>query len=315
MAIPSALASQIGVKTETTYGTAVTVDRFFPLVSESFNRQIDRLESRGKIAGRRVIDSDQWAAGNETLSGQVQFELYDHGMGLWLRYCLGAASQTNSGSTYTHTFTPGDLSDDFFTMQIGRPDTGGTVRPFTYAGCMVPSWEIGMSQGEIVTFGADVVASTETTGTALASVSYASDLLPFTFKHGAVSIGGSTANVKELTISGDNGLNADRRFIGSANISQPLESSRREITGQVMMEFEDLTERARFTGGSEFAIEAVLTAGDNTATFTFNARYDGGDVNVPDDGNLEITLPFKAIGDGSDADAFTVVLVNPDTTP
>lgn len=315
MPLPSGLSGQIGYKAESTYGTGVTVDRFLPLISESIKPQIQRLESAGIIAGREILDSEQWAAGNKTYAGQVQHELYDHGIGLLFTWLLGAVSTTGAGP-YTHTFTPGDLSDDFFTMQIGRPDIGGTVRPYTYTGCMATGFEIALKQGEIATLGMDVVAQAETTGTALASASYASDLLPVTFAHGAVTIGGSAVNVMELTLAGDNGLNVDRRFIGATTIAQPKRKTKRAYTGSLMMEFEDLTEYGYFTAGTEIDIVCTLTVGSNTITITMHARVDDPDgPNVSGEENLGITLPYKLIGDGSDADALEIELVNSDATP
>ena len=134
MALKSGLAAQVGLKTESTWGTAVTVDRFTPLISESMTEKIERLESSGIAPGARVLRSGQWATGNVEVAGDLGFELYQQGMGLWFRHMFGAVSTSGAGP-YTHTFTPGDMSDDHFTLQIGKPDVGGTVQPFTYAGC------------------------------------------------------------------------------------------------------------------------------------------------------------------------------------
>jgi hypothetical protein len=154
------LAAQIGYATETTVGTPVTTAAFLPLISESLTQDRTRLESNGIIAGRRVLTSDQWASGDVTVSGSVQHELYNRGLGKLFTAMFGTVATTGAGP-YTHTFTPGDLTGDSLTVQVGRPATNGTVYPFTYAGMKVASWEIACSAGEIATLGMDLVGQRE----------------------------------------------------------------------------------------------------------------------------------------------------------
>lgn len=154
------IAAQIGYALETTVGTPATVTAFLPLVSESLGQEKNRLESAGIIAGRRVLTSDQWNGGDITVSGSVQHELYNRGLGKLFTVMFGAVSTTGAGP-YTHTFTPGDLTGDALTVQVGRPATNGTVYPFTYAGMKIKSWELACNAGEIATLGADLVGIRE----------------------------------------------------------------------------------------------------------------------------------------------------------
>lgn len=161
MALKSGLAAQLGIVDEGTYGVPVTVTRFLPFYSESIKTTIDRIESKGIIAGRRTVDASQWAAGDIKVGGSVQMELYDHSLGILLKHMFGSSTITGAGP-YTNTFVPGDLTGKSFTMQIGRPDVGtGTVRPFTLDGCKIPSWALECSVGEIATLNFDVVAESE----------------------------------------------------------------------------------------------------------------------------------------------------------
>lgn len=152
-----------------------------------------------------------------------------------------------------------------------------------------------------------------TIGTALGSATLAAGLRPLKFNHGTISIGGTTANVKAVTLSGDNGLATDRRFIGSQFISTPLEAELRTYDGSVDVEFVDLTQTNRFLNGEEFAMVLGFTAGADSVTITTNSRFDGAAANVAGRGILEQSLPIKNIGD-TDAEAITAVLVNSDST-
>lgn len=316
MALKSGLAAQVGLKTETTWGTAVAVDRFTPLISESMTEKIERLESAGIAPGARVLRSGQWATGNVEVSGDLGFELYQQGMGLWFRHMFGAVSTSGAGP-YTHTFTPGDMSDDHFTLQIGKPDVAGTVQPFTFSGCKVTEWELAAKAGELVTLGVSVVGKDLATGTSLATASYgAGSGLPFSFAHASVTVGGSAAYVKEITLKGSNGLAVDRRGIGSAYIKEPLEAELRAYEGEMVCEFESLTQMNLFRNGTENALVLTIDAGSAAkCVITTNVRYDGSTPEVQGRGVTELKVPFKCLGPSTDAGAITAVLTNSDATP
>lgn len=375
--------AQIGYALETTVGTPATVTAFVPLLSETLGQEKNRLESAGIIAGRRVLTSDQWNGGNVTVSGSVQHELYNRGLGKLFTVMFGAVTTTGAGP-YTHTFTPGDLTGDALTVQVGRPAVNNTVYPFTYAGMKVASWEIACSAGEIATLGLDLVGQREfalrtvtdgvttsgstaissataafsvddigkpisgtgipagatiasvtsataavlsanasasgtgitfTIGVALATASYPASIKPLKFNHAAVTIGGASVPVKMLSISGNNGLNADRRFLGSYYISEPLEAALRDYSGTVEIEFTDLTQYTRFVAGTETALVASFTSGTDSVTITTNIRFDGTTPQVKGPEIIGVSLPFKCVASSTDASAITVALVNSDSTP
>lgn len=375
--------AQIGYAIEGTVGTPATVTAFLPMLSETLMQDKTRLESSGIIAGRRVLTSSQWNGGNVAVSGSVQHELYNRGLGKLFTVMFGAVTTTGAGP-YTHTFTPGDLYGDALTVQVGRPATNGTVYPFTYTGMKVSSWEIACAQGEIATIGLDLVGMREfdhrsvtdgvttsgstaissataafgaddvgkpisgtgipagatiasvtsataatlsanasasgtgvtfTIGVALASASYPASIKPLKFNHAAVTIGGSSVNVMSLSISGDNSLATDRRFLGTQFISEPMETGLRNYSGTVDVEFTDMTAYRRFVNGTEAALVASFTSGADSVTITTNVRFDGS---VPNVGGPEIvsqSLPFKCVASSTDSSAITVALVNGDSTP
>lgn len=315
MALQSGLAAQIGYANESTPGTGVTVTRFLPLVSETMVDDVERLESAGIIAGRRTMASSQWKAGREVIAGSVQHELTDNSVGLLLDHTFGTNNTTGAGP-YTHTMSPGDLTGKSFTTQIGRPDVSGTVQPFTFAGCKIASAQIAGSAGAIATLGLDIVGMSETTATALASASYGSSDACFTFVQGAVTVAGSAPSpvVSAFTLDIDNGLNADRFTAGSATTAEPLEAALRTYTGNIDMEFKDLTEYNRYKNATEAAVVLSFTLGANSLTITMNCRFDAATPNVSGPGIVTLSAPFKALSDTDDATAITAVLVNDDST-
>lgn len=314
MALDTSLAAQIGYAVETTAGTAVTVTRFLPLISDSVNQKIARLESKAIIAGARTWRSQQWQPGSIDIAGQVSHELYDRSIGMLLRACFGGVATTGAGP-YTHTFTPGDLTDDSLTMQIGKPDITGVVNAFTYAGVAATSWDIDATAGQLVMFNMNFAAMTEVTNVALASASYASSIKPMVFTGASLTMGGSSANCKKLTLHGDNKLDITRHFLGTATIKQPLESDLRDYTGVFNGEFESLTAYNRFVNGTEAALVATFAAGAQTLVVTYNVRFDGDTPNITGRGIVQQNLPFKAVGATTDAGAITAVWTTTESTP
>lgn len=316
MALKSGLAAQLGVKAETTWGTFVAPDRFYPLMSESLTEEIDRIESEGIITGARVLRSAQWAAGNVDVGGDIQTELYQQGTGALLKAAFGAVSTTGAGP-YTHTFTPGDLTDDHLSVQVGKPDVAGTVQPFSFYGMKVTDWELSMEAGGLVTLSTSLIGKQLATSDSLATASFgAGAVTPFTFKHASATIAGGAANVKKLTIQGSNGLDGDRRFIGSEYRAEPLEAELREYSGTVDLEFESLTQYNRFRNATEVALVATISASASASlTVTMNVRFDGSTPEVDGRGIVQLAAPYKCIGTSTDASAITAVLISNDATP
>ena len=62
MAVAGGLNSQLMAKAETTWGTAVVVDRAFEFDSESLKLDIERVEHMGLRPTRRVLGANNWQA-------------------------------------------------------------------------------------------------------------------------------------------------------------------------------------------------------------------------------------------------------------
>lgn len=309
MATPSGLAAQIGFKSESTVGTAVTVDQFHAgFVSEAIKQEIARIESAGLRAGRRTTHA--WKPGAKTVGGSLTLELWDEPLATLLTHMFGTVNTTGAAAPYTHTATPGTLTGNSLTLQVGRPDIGGTVRAFTYAGVKIPSWTLSGSVGEIPQLQLDISAYSEVTDVELASASYPT-AAPFVFTEGSLSIGGSAvAVIQEMSLEANNGLAVDRHRFNAATIREQLENGIREYTGSLTADFEDLTAYNRFVNGDEVAQVMKFDNGTDSLTITTNTRYDGETPEVSGPEQLTQPLPFKAISGTSDADAITAVLVN-----
>lgn len=310
--------AQVILGEESTWGTAVAVTRAYPFNSESIRNERPPVESESIRAGQRIQNEADYVRGVQRVDGDLEIELRTKGMAFLHKHMLGTISTAGAGPTYTHTATPGNLKGRGITLQKGVPGTGGVVHPLTYAGCKVASWELSCGVDEIAKLSLTFAGKNEDQGTALAVASYAanSDILAFT--HGALTIAGAAANVRSVTVSGDNGLNLERYFFSSTSRNEPLEgASRREITGTLEMEFVDLTQYNRFVNGTNAALVLTFTRGSNSIKYTANVRFDGETPDVDSMDIVDLSVPFKAVTTSAmtDASAFSAEIISTEATP
>lgn len=307
MAVPAGFAGQLGFKSETTVGTPVTVDQFHPgLLSAEFTASPERLDSQGIKAGRHVIHA--WKAGAQRITGSVELELWDEPLATLLRHMFGTIATTGAGP-FTHTASPGDLTGQALTIQVGVPDINGTVQPFTYAGCKIGSFELGVSVDEIATLSLDIVAMTEATGTALAAASYPASA-PFVFTEGSLSLAGTeVATVSEATVNADNNI-TERVKLNAATSKEPLQNGIRSYTADITAEFENLTIYNRVLNGTEVVCELKLDNGTDSLTIDGNFRSDSETPQLSGPEIVEQSLTGTFLSGTSDVDAMQAVLVN-----
>ena len=330
MAIRSGLAAQCGLAESSTFGTYQTPTRFVEFLEESLEYQIERVESAGLRANNRVLRTDRYAPGQKRVEGSITLEPATKGFGLILKHSLGATSITTpSGATLArlHAHTLGDIYGTSLTVQVGRPDSSGTVQPFSFLGCRVDSLNFTSSVDEILQAEVSLVGQDMTTAQSLATATYpttgsAAAYEQFYWTQGTISIGGSSvAVITDFEMEINNNLKSDRYFLGGATMSEPILAGMTEITGTITMEFLNLTAYQRFTANTQAAINAKWTAATAIEGSTYpyleidipKARFDaGGDPQVGGPDVLTQEIPFKVLYDGTNG-PITVNYLTSDT--
>lgn len=143
----SGIFSQFGIVDEVTYGTPVAVTKFVEFNTESLAGVYERIDSAALRVNTRVQRSDRFAINQKGAAGGVEFDVLSKNFAYFLKHMLGviAAPSALSGAdvgAFVHVATIGTLTAKSFTAQVGRPQTGGTVTPFTYGGGKVKMWEL-----------------------------------------------------------------------------------------------------------------------------------------------------------------------------
>lgn len=249
---------QVGLVSEVTYNTPLTVTRFGePLANPTLtlNKNIKqgqglRVASRVARSGRRVIPTSD-------CTGDVPFELASKGMGLWWQLAMGAGTSTLvSGSTFQQVFTFADTPPSA-TVQVGLPEAGGTADAYTYAGAMCSAFTINCPNGDIanVTFSLD--AASVATATALATASYPTTPSLFHFANGSIASGTLTAptttalasgtttiaDVRAFSMSVNHNLATDRFNFGASGKKAKPTVGLRDVTGTLTAEYDVSTYR------------------------------------------------------------------------
>lgn len=304
--MPGGSDGSVGFVSEVTPGVAVVVNKFLPFVSESIKQEIEYLDSK-TLTARHTLNATK--AGSQRVGGGITTELANTTLATLLKHMFGTIGTTGVGP-YVHTASPGPLTGKSMTIQVGRPDIGGTVRPFTYPGCKIAGWTIAANVGEIATLEFDIIGMTETTATGLAVPSFDASWSPFVFREASLTVAGAAPNnVRSASIGATNQLNG-RWGLGSGTSKEPLQAGKRPYTGTVSVDFESLTEYNRFINATQAALVYTFSNGTQSLVITMNVQFVGETPTVSGEELLEQPLPFRCLSATSDANAITAVLTN-----
>ena len=310
MAIGSGIGSQLGIATESTFNTPVTVTRFYEFTSENLTYNKKVAVGMGLRAGGQLPRSQRRVVTTTDSTGDITLDLPTRGLGLLLSHAMGStpSATTTTTGVYSYTFTLGDVYGSSFTAQVGVPQYGGTVTPKTIGGAKIQNFELGVAAGGIATGKFTVDAASLTTGVSLATASYSTISNLFHFAQGALTVNGtSVANVKDFTVTVANTLKGDRYNLGSAGTkAEQVINGFRKISGKLTAEFSDTTLLNAFLADSTTALVLTFTGATiaNGAKETLSitipaAKFNADTPNVPGAGVIDLSMTFEGYDDGS----------------
>lgn len=324
------LGSRLTIAKEGTFGTAsVGTYRAIPFLSESLKKTTERVVSPSLRGGFMVRSAAATRNGKTIVRGDVQSLLHDSGASLLWEAMLGKNTTAGAGP-YTHTAVLQDVGSDLpsYTIQVGLGGTSSSFSRKRVLGAVVESWELAASAGDPVTLGitwvgqdAAVAESTATTGTVPSSQTY------YDWRDCTISIDTLTLDcVTSFTLSGNNGINADRYCLGQALMSHPKRNAATELTGVATIYLPsnsatttptDLVAAMQDTGTLDLTATFLVSGGSNEVEITATAQIQADDYPAVDgEAELTITIPFVIYREddaATDASAITVVCTNGDS--
>jgi hypothetical protein len=344
MAIGSGIAAQFGYAAESVaWGTVATPDHFVDFNDESLSYAPNWIEGQGLHAGGQMKRLARLNRSSYSAGGNVTMELATNKLGLMVKHMLGSSGTATlvSGAAYKQVHQLGSSTGLGLTLQIGRPQTDGTVKPFTYPGAKPTGWTIAVSDQANATLSVDFDAKDEVTSTGLAAASYVAAANVFNFSQvsafkiggtastttGVVSIasGVSVASIcRSFSVTGTRPVAAQRFGLGNAGAkSEQIENGFTTITGSLGAEF---TSQAEFY--DLFKTQAANTAGTPLQLTFTGAAISGGnysfdiilpavkfklvdpDVNGPD--LVTQTVDFETYDDGTN-NPIQITIISTDT--
>jgi hypothetical protein len=341
--VGSGLSSQILVKDEATWGVAPSLTSG----ADSFEFKSDTMELKKTTvvgeglaptfvfhrAKRRVLT-------NYDCNGDLSMELPTRNLGFWLRHMVGDFTETPTqiltSGVYKTVFQPkSSFFGHSFCMQKGVPTAdNATVEPFTYTGCKLTGWEIGVATGAIATFTLHIDARNElagagngdplngsvpslatwtptTSGLGMSVWHFREATLNYggtpTLTSGVVSLSGTTAAaaVRDVSIAHSTSLDSNRVFVGGNGFkSEQIENGYRTLNGSFTADFYSSEAYYNaFAADTTTSLELVFT-GPTVSGQTYlldiiipNIKLDGESPKVPGPSVIQQAVSFTGYDD------------------
>lgn len=293
MSTGTGLSMQLGIATESSYGTYAAPTRFLPIDAggESVQEVVEPVVAEllgGPTIWRRTVDVRTYAKG---AAGDIPFVALTRGFGIILRHALGSVTSdqpdpTERPNEWRHVFAPSadgcrGLSA---TVQIGRPRRDDrVVVPYTYLGGKVTGFELSCSSGEPLKMSTSWDFQSVDLSQPLASPTWI-DGVPFIFADLSVMVNGTAVRVRQASISMDWSLATDDWLFGATR-DEPVLSDRPTIEGSLSTSYTS-------------DVEALLTAWRDGATIgplVLTAEYGEIDAGQSNPYRLIVEVPSLQI--------------------
>lgn len=289
MANATSANTKIGIVAETVFGTtpstpALTAQRF---ASASFNLTKPELLDNS-ITGQR--DYSYVMTGNKTVAGSLSGSLSHDNYDTLLETAMFNAWATN-------TLKNGNTKKSV-TLEIAQPDVPSYRN---YTGVIANSFTVNAPVDGTAEISFEFVGLAETVGTtSIDANGYTAQPTrqPFTHCGGLISEGGTPlgyANGVSFTLTN----NITPAFYWGDCDAGDLIEGRTDITGTLDVFFANNTLYNKFVSSTYSSISVTLNDGQgNTLTFTLpKIMYTGGDQPISGDGQIIVSLPFRAVYD------------------
>lgn len=321
--------ASIGIKKETVYGTAVTVDAHLEFTSESLQKSVDYMQGQGLRVGSATDRWNRRVPGKIDASGDIVCDADSVSLAVLLEAALGKVTTGGTGAPYgrLYTLATGDTPPSY-TIQKGIPVLGGaSVAPHTFSGMVCDKLTLNAANGAIVEASTSWVGKDMVTATALVTPAYPASSNLFGFFKGSISVGGSptlptvtapstggtaVANVRDCQVTVENNLDDNGwNFGGSGTRTRSPAYGRRKVSGQLTAEFDAMTLRDASLGNTGLGLVLDFTAGTNERLQVVLPKIGLGS-NVPNSNGGDVIVQqfdFTAFEDGA-SPAVLILLQN-----
>lgn len=314
MAIGSGLGAQIGIASESSYGTFTASSKFIEFTKESLALKKTTAQSMGIAAGRLLPLSARRVVTRKEVQGSLEMEVSNKGMGLLLQQLMGTSVtpvQQGVTTAYLQTHTLASVAGKSLTIQKGVPLTTGTVTDKTLVGCKITSGEFACGVGEMLTASFEIDGKDCDETQTLAAASY-SNMSPFNFAQMALktgTFGAETAldGIRKVSCKIERPQDVERFYANQAALKrEPIENDQVKITGSLETDYVATTLDDLHTSDGatslvwEFVGPLIASTFFETFRITLPAvRFDEGPPVVDGFGVIKPTFNFTGLYDGT----------------
>ena len=338
--MPTQLDAQLGLIKEVTYGTPLTVNAFYPFVSESLTWMPEYAQGAGMRVGRRLDRADRDVLVKQSVGGEFTTEGVTRNLGKLFEAALGVGVSTQIGATiaYQQLFTPTQGLLPSYTIQKGLPPLGGgAASPTTFTGMVCSGFELSADNAGIPTITFPWVGRAIDTVTGLAAASYPANVELYSFVHGSIRLGGAvtvptatalatggtaTANIRSASLSYDNGLDSEGFNFGGLGLrSRRPEVGKAAVSGQLTVEYDNNVLRDAWLAGTQLSLvltyattNAIVAASFPTLQIVIPSIRLRGDIPQANGGDVVTqSIDFTAFDGGVAAQPVYVAIVTAET--
>lgn len=308
MATYLGFGSFLGVGEESAWGTAVSRDHFYRLMSSSIRRVVAKTqretlyEGSGLVSAKHFIDRD-------IVEGDVVILATYEGMGLLLKHTLWASGTSGpSGGYYTHTYTLGaSAPTGGLTMEVCQ----GTGSAIVYEGCRIKSARFRVTAEGRMEITLSIVGETSGAPTSASSPTFTTTETELEgWMVGALGWNSDSYVARDAEVMIDNKLDA-RVKLGSKLTKDPKPTGLREITCSATIDYESDDPQNDYTGDTSATLSFSATSG----TFSFGFALHGAhltkdEIGVNTHGVLPEALTWRASHVDSSNKGIAVTVIN-----
>lgn len=329
--------TQFGIGKETVYGTEVVATKFFEIMTEDIKGNYQRVQAEA-LSSYYVDRADRFGVAAKGAAGSVALEPLTKGFGSWLKWMMGDLTSTArsapDAAAVDHVAPVGNLFGDNITVQVGRAQVDGTIKPWTYGGGKVTGWELSNQVDQTLRanismdFARESSPASPTGAFVLATPALPTGADIFMWQSAVLTYNAVSMTLPEFSVRMDNQLNVERFFLGQAGIKkEPSQDGKRSIEFSFRSSYDDYTYWNKVASATNAGTYASLTAkwlgltaipGTTAPVFpTIQvtipvARLDEGAPNVAGAGMLEQAVTGRGLYDGTNP-ALTLTYTSIDT--
>lgn len=308
MATYLGFGSYLGAGEESAWGTAVSRDHFWRLVSSDLRRVLTKTpretldEGSGGMSGKHFVSRD-------LVQGSVTILATFEGIGLLLKHLMwGAATTGPSGGYYTHTYTLGaSAPTGGLTLEIVQ----GTGSAIVYEGCRIQSARFRLQADGRMEITMQIIGETSGAPTTATSATYTTNENELeAHQFGTIGWNSDTYVPHDVEFSIDNRLDV-RVKVGSKLTKDPKPTGLRTVSLSATLDYETDDVQNDYTGDTTSTLTLTATSGSSSVTFTMHGAYITADeIAVNTHGVLPEAVTWMAQRVDASNRGFSIAVVN-----